>query len=103
MGFPGGSVVKNLPANAGDTGLIHALRRSHMLGSNQVHVPPLSLCSGAQEPQLLNPRALEPVCSTTREVTIMRSPCNATREQALLAVTRGKKPRAAMKTQCSQK
>ena len=22
MGFPGGSVVKNLPANAGDTGLI---------------------------------------------------------------------------------
>ena len=30
-GFPGGSVVKNLPANAGDTrdsGLIHELRRS---------------------------------------------------------------------------
>ena len=22
MGFPGGSVVKNLPANAGDTGLV---------------------------------------------------------------------------------
>ena len=28
MGFPGGSVVKNLPANAGDLGLIHGLERS---------------------------------------------------------------------------
>ena len=28
MGFPGGSVVKNLPANAGDTGLIPRLGRS---------------------------------------------------------------------------
>ena len=25
MGFPGGSAVKNLPANAGDTGLIPGL------------------------------------------------------------------------------
>ena len=28
MGFPGGSVVKNLPANAGDVGLIPELGRS---------------------------------------------------------------------------
>ena len=28
MGFPGGSVVKNLPANAGDTGLIPTSGRS---------------------------------------------------------------------------
>ena len=28
--FPGGSVVRNLPANAGDTGSIPALGRSHM-------------------------------------------------------------------------
>ena len=28
MGFPGGSVVKNLPANAGDTGLMPGLERS---------------------------------------------------------------------------
>ena len=28
MGFPGGSVVKNLPANAGDVGLIPGLERS---------------------------------------------------------------------------
>ena len=30
-GFPGGSVVKNLPANAGDTGLIPGPGRAHML------------------------------------------------------------------------
>ena len=30
-GFPGGSMVKNLPANAGDVGLIPGLGRSHML------------------------------------------------------------------------
>ena len=33
-GFPGGAVVKNLPANAGDTGSIPAPGRSHMLRSN---------------------------------------------------------------------
>ena len=32
--FPGGAVVKNLPANAGDTGSSPALGRSHMLQSN---------------------------------------------------------------------
>ena len=33
-GFPGGSVVKNQPANVGDTGWIPDLGRSHMLRSN---------------------------------------------------------------------
>ena len=33
-GFPGGAVVKNLPANAGDTGSSHGPGRSHMLRSN---------------------------------------------------------------------
>ena len=33
-GFPGGSVVRNLPANAGDTGLIPVPGRSHILWSN---------------------------------------------------------------------
>ena len=32
--FPGGSVVENPPANAGDTGLIPDLVRSHMLQGN---------------------------------------------------------------------
>ena len=33
-GFPGGAVVENLPANAGDTGLNPGLGRSHMPWSN---------------------------------------------------------------------
>ena len=33
-GFPGGTVVENLPANAGDTGSSPGLGRSHMLQSN---------------------------------------------------------------------
>ena len=33
-GFPGGAVVRNLPANAGDTGLSPGLGRSHMPRSN---------------------------------------------------------------------
>ena len=33
-GFPGGAVVENLPANAGDTGSNPGLGRSHMLWSN---------------------------------------------------------------------
>ena len=33
-GFPGGPVVKNLPANAGDTGLIPGLGQFHRLQSN---------------------------------------------------------------------
>ena len=32
--FPGGPVVKNSPANAGDTGSTPGLGRSHMLWSN---------------------------------------------------------------------
>ena len=34
LGFPGGAVVKNLPANAGDTGSSPAPRRSQMPQSN---------------------------------------------------------------------
>ena len=34
QGFPGGSVVKNLPANAGDTGSSPGPERSHMPRSN---------------------------------------------------------------------
>ena len=33
QGFPGGTVVKNPPANAGDTGLSPGSGRSHMLRS----------------------------------------------------------------------
>ena len=34
LGFPGGTVVKNLPANAGDTGSSPGLGGSHMPRSN---------------------------------------------------------------------
>ena len=37
-GFPGGSMVKNSPVNAGDTGSIPGLGRSHMPWSNYAHV-----------------------------------------------------------------
>ena len=57
-GFPGGAVVKNPPANAGDTGSSPGPGRSHMPRSNYARDPQLlSLRSRAREPQLLNPHA----------------------------------------------
>ena len=64
-GFPGGAVVENLPANAGDTGLSPGLGRSHMPRSNW-----------APESQLLSLR-IWGLCSTTREAAIVRGPCTA--------------------------
>ena len=62
LGFPGGTVVENLPANAGDTGSGPGLGRSHMPRS-----------SWAREPQLLSPHVWS-LCSATREAAIMRGP-----------------------------
>ncbi|KAJ8794078.1 hypothetical protein J1605_019070 [Eschrichtius robustus] len=59
-GFPGGAVVENLPASAGDTGSSPGLGRSHMLRSNW-----------AREPQLLSLRVWS-LCSATREAAIVR-------------------------------
>ena len=39
--FPGGAVVKNPPANAGDMDSSPGLGRSHMPWSNYAHVPQL--------------------------------------------------------------
>ena len=67
-GFPGGSVVKNPPANAGDTGSSPGPGRSHMPRSNYARVPQLlSLCSRAHMTQLLSPRA------TTTEACVPRA------------------------------
>ena len=64
-GFPGGAVVENLPANAGDTGSSPGLGRSHMPRNNWARVPQLlSLCVWS-------------LCSATREATIMRGPRTA--------------------------
>ena len=37
LGFPGGSVVKNLPANAGDVGSILGTGRSPRVGNDKPH------------------------------------------------------------------
>ena len=60
--FPGGAVVENPPANAGDAGLSPGLGRSHMLWSNW-----------AREPQLLSLRVWS-LCSATREAATVRGP-----------------------------
>ena len=65
MGFPGGTVVESLPANAGDTGLSPGLGRSHMPRS-----------SWAREPQLLSLRVWS-LCSATREAATVKGPRNA--------------------------
>ena len=61
-GFPGGAVVENLPANAGDTGSSPGLGRSHMPQSGW-----------AREPQLLSLRVWS-LCSATREAATVRGP-----------------------------
>ena len=51
LGFLGGLVVKNPPANAGDMGSIPGPGRSHRQQSNSAGAPQLlGLCSRAQEP-----------------------------------------------------
>ena len=79
LGFPGGAVVENLPAGAGDTGSSPGLGGSHMPQSGWARAPQLlSLCSRARvpqllslrsrarEPQLLKPTCLEPVLRNKR-------------------------------------
>ena len=56
MDLPGGPVNKNLPANAGDTGLIPGLGRFHVLQGNWAHVPQLlTLCPKTIAPQQEKP------------------------------------------------
>ena len=65
LGFPGGTVVESLPANAGDTGSSPGLGRSHMQRSDW-----------AREPQLLSMRVWS-LCSATREAATVRGPRTA--------------------------
>ena len=64
-GFPGGAVVENLPANAGDTSSSPGLGRSHMPWSNW-----------APEPQLLSLRVWS-LCPATGGAAIVRGPRTA--------------------------
>ena len=61
-GFPGGTVVESLPANAGNTGSSPGLGGSHMLRT-----------SWAREPQLRSLRVWS-LCSATGEAAIARGP-----------------------------
>ena len=61
-GFPGGAVVENLPANAGDTGSSPGLGGSHMPRSGW-----------AREPQLLS-LCVWSLCSAGREAAMVRGP-----------------------------
>ena len=68
--FPGGAVVKNPPANAGDTGLTPGPGRAHMPQSYWAHVPQLLKPAWrnywACMLQLLKPTHLEPVLRNKR-------------------------------------
>ena len=74
LDLPGSPVVKDPPANAGDTGSVPALGRSHMQRGNQACVP-----------QLLGRHALarEPVLCN-RDATEMRSQCTARKSSSRL-------------------
>ena len=85
-GLPGGSVVKNPPANAGDMGSVPSLGRSHVPWSSWARVPQLwNLCSGAQACSYWRPATteggmLQSPCSPTRDATAVRCPCTTTGE-----------------------
>ena len=88
-GFPGGAVVENLPANAGDTGSSPGLGGSHMPWSNW-----------AREPQLLSLHVWS-LCSATRGRD-SEGPAHRDEEWPPLAPTR-ESPRTETKTQHSHK
>ena len=70
MGFPDGTVYKNLSAKAGDMGSIPGPGRFHMPWVNWACVPQLlGLCAATAEAHV--PRT---PCSTAREATPLRKP-----------------------------
>ena len=83
-------MVKNPPANAGDTGSSPGLGRSHRPPSNW-----------AREPELLSLR-LWSLCSATREATIVRGLCTTMKSgphlpQLEKALAQKRRPNTAIK------
>ena len=76
-GFPGGAVVENLPASAGDAGSSPGLGGSHMPRSNW-----------AREPQLLSLRVWS-LCSATGEAAIVGGPRTAMKSGPRTAMKSG--------------
>ena len=91
-GFPGGAVVENLPANAGDTGSSPGLGRSHMPQAAEQLGPWATTTE---------PAHLEPVTRNGRGRDSER-PAHCDEEWPPLAAT-GESPRTETKTQHSQK
>ena len=95
LGSPGGTVVENLPASAGDTNSRPGLGRSHMPRSNWAREPQLlSLCVWSQ-------------CSATREAAIVRGPRTAMKSgpgspQLEKALARKRRPNTAKKKKKNQ-
>ena len=87
--FPSGPVVKNLPANTGDTGSIPGPGRSYMLQGNW-----------ACAPQLLSPRTLESVLLNKRSHH-NEKPTASQRESSLCSLEL-EKAHTATKTQHSE-
>ena len=90
-GFPGGAVVKNLPANAGDTGSSPGLGRSHMPHAEQL----------GPWATITEPAHLEPVLHNKRGRDSER-PAHRNEEWPPLATTR-ESPHTETKTQHSHK
>ena len=89
--FPGGAVVENPPANAGDMGSSPGLGRSHMPRSNW-----------AREPQLLSLHVWS-LCSATREAAIAKGPRTAMKSGPRSPQLEEAHARTETKTQHSQK
>ena len=87
----------------GGTGVRSLVRRHPTCcgATKLVHQQLLSLCSRALEPQLRKPMRLEPVLCNKRSHR-NEQPAHRNEEQPPLAPTK-ESPRAATKTQCSQK
>ena len=97
MGFTSDSVVKNPPANAGDTSSIPGPRRSHMPWSNRALEPQLlSLCSRAWDPHLLKLGSLggcalkqeKPQPWEAQALQLESSPCSLEWEKASMQLRR---------------
>ena len=78
FGFPGGSVVRNPPANAGDASSIPGPGRSHMPWSNQAGAPQLS-SRGATTTEPKRAGA----CALQQEKPCMRSLPTAIKEKSV--------------------
>ena len=101
-GFPGGSVVKNPPANAEDTGLIPGPGRSHVPSNNLAHaLQLLSLGSTAWEPHYWAHMLLLLKLTNPRDHALQQEkPVHCNQRGALLSENR-EKTWAEVKTQHS--